>query len=201
MNGTITDTDVTFGRNLTVKGALSTVGSVSQVAPGPANVPFTIYGAQGQTADLLDVRAWDSTLLFSVNAGGTLVMPRISDYTLAAHNHTTPAQGGQIGAAAFGGFEALYAGSWVNVSANYTVAANVLWVFCTAGVQVTLPAAASSNRPIEVVAVSGQSTVVALGGSVLGGSINTSNGQVMNGTVSAGDSITYKSDGVAWRAV
>jgi hypothetical protein len=68
-------------------------------------------------------------------------------------------------------------------------------------VTITLPAAATSNRPITVVGVTGQSTIAAAGGSVIGGSINTSTGAVMNGTLSQGDSLTYKSDGTNWRVV
>jgi hypothetical protein len=97
--------------------------------------------------------------------------------------------------------EALFAGTWTNQAANYSVASPIMWVFCTAAITVTLPAAASTNRPITVVAVTGNSTVAAAGGTVIGGSINTSTGAVMNGTVSQGDSVTYKSDGTNWRAV
>jgi len=74
-------------------------------------------------------------------------------------------------------------------------------VFCTAGITVTLPAAASTSRPITIIAVSGQSTVVSAGGAVIGGSINSSTGAVMNGTIIQGDSITFKSDSTSWRAV
>ena len=97
--------------------------------------------------------------------------------------------------------EALFANTSTNQGADYTVAATIMWVFCTAAITVTLPAAASSNRPITVAAVSGQSTVVAASGSVIGGSINTSTGAVQNGVVSQGDSVSYRSDGSSWRAV
>jgi hypothetical protein len=90
----------------------------------------------------------------------------------------------------------------VNTSVSYTVAAGVSWVFCqNGGLTITLPAAASTNRPITVVGVTGASTINAAGGSVIGGSINTSTGAIMNGTLSQGDSLTFKSDGTNWRVV
>lgn len=96
LNGTITDTDVTLGRNLTVRGALSTVGSVSQVAPGPNNVPMTVYGAPGQVANLFDVRDSNSNLLFGVSAAGTISPFRVTDFSAAQHNHGSVAQGGPL---------------------------------------------------------------------------------------------------------
>jgi len=102
---------------------------------------------------------------------------------------------------AAGIIEALFSGTWITRSADYVVAAPIMFVFCTSGVTVTLPAAGSTNRPITVVAVSGQSAITAASGSVIGGSINTSSGAVMNGTCSQGDSLTYKSDGTNWRVV
>jgi hypothetical protein len=201
LNGGITDTDVTLGRNLTVRGALSTVGSVSQVAPGPTNVPFTVIGAPGQSVDLFEVRDSASNLLFAVNAGGTLQPVRISDFSLALHNHTTNAQGGTLTPGAPATLEGVYATSWVATASNYSVSGNVAYVFCTAALVVTLPSAATTNRPISVVAVTGTATVTAVAGAVIGGSVNTSTGAVMDGTVSAGDSVTYKSDSSNWRAV
>jgi hypothetical protein len=196
--GVITDTDVTLGRNLTVKGALSTVGSVSQVAPGPTNVPFTIYGAVGQTADLFDVRDSSSNLLFAINAGGTLLAPRISDYTLAQHNHSGPSQGGVLTPVTL---EGLYAGATTVQGGAYTVAAGIHFVFCTAAFTLTLPAAASTNRPISISALSGTVAVAALGGAIYGGSFDPNSGAVLNGTVLQGDAITYKSDLTNWRAI
>jgi microcystin-dependent protein len=96
LNGTLTDTDVTLGRNLTVRGALSTVGSVSQVAPGPANVPMTLYGAPSQTANLFEIRDSGSNLLFSVSAAGTITPFRVTDFSAAQHNHGSVAQGGPL---------------------------------------------------------------------------------------------------------
>jgi hypothetical protein len=52
-----------------------------------------------------------------------------------------------------------------------------------------------------VAAVTGQSTVAAVGGSIIGGSANQTTGAVMNGTILAGEAFTYKSDGTNWRAV
>src|SRR5262252_6156027 len=89
--------------------------------------------------------------------------------------------------------ENLFANTWTSQGTAYTVAATVLWVFCTAAITVTFPAAASTNRPITVVAVTGQSTCA--GGTFVGGSLNTSTGAVQNGIVAQGDAITYKSDG------
>jgi len=96
--------------------------------------------------------------------------------------------------------EALYANSWYSTGANYTVvvASTVMWVGCTAAVQITLTA--GINRPITIWAITGNSTVVSTSGTVIGGSINTSNGTVINGQVSQGDAITYKFDGTNWRA-
>lgn len=144
------------------------------------------------------------------------------------HTHNGSHQGGPIGAIAAGAIpdgavttpkiadgavtaqklapgsllpENLFANTWTNQGTNYSVAASILWVFCTAAITVTLPAAASTNRPITVVAVTGNSTVAAAGGSVIGGSVNSSSGAIMNGTVNQGDSVTYKSDTTNWRAV
>ena len=98
-------------------------------------------------------------------------------------------------------WESLFASSWTSQGTNYTVAATILYVFCTAAITVTLPAAASSNRPITVAAVTGQSTVASAGGSVIGGSANLTTGAIQNGVVAAGEAFTYKSDGTNWRAV
>jgi hypothetical protein len=144
------------------------------------------------------------------------------------HTHAGSHQGGALGANAIGSaqiadgavgtseiadgsvtyiklaaniMEALFGGTWINQATNYTVAAPIMWVFCTAAITVTLPAAASTNRPITVAAVTGNSTVASAGGSVIGGSLNTTTGAVTNGAVTAGDAFTFKSDGVAWRAV
>jgi len=96
--------------------------------------------------------------------------------------------------------ESLFANTTANVSINYTVAAGIMYVFCSAAITVTLPAAASTNRPIEVWALSGTVTVNAAGGTVYGGSINLSTGAVTNGSITQGDAITYKSDLTNWRA-
>jgi len=96
--------------------------------------------------------------------------------------------------------ESLFTGTVVTTGVNLAVAAPVMYVFCTAAVTVTLPVI-GTNRPITIVALSGQVTVAATSGGVLGGSINTSTGAVMNGICSSGDSLTYKSDGTNWRVV
>jgi hypothetical protein len=140
------------------------------------------------------------------------------------HKHSGARQGGTLGAEAFADNtlpgaklvdgsvtnaklatpitqETLFAGSWVNTGTNYTVATGVMFVFATAAITVTLPAANVTNRPITVAAVTGQSTVAAVGGSIIGGSANQTTGAVMNGTILAGEAFTYKSDGTNWRAV
>jgi hypothetical protein len=97
--------------------------------------------------------------------------------------------------------EALFANTSVNTGTNYAVASWVMFVFCTAAITITLPAAASTNRPITVTAVTGNSTVTAAGGSVIGGSTNTTTGAITNGSCVQGDSFTYKADGTNWRVV
>jgi len=97
--------------------------------------------------------------------------------------------------------ELVFAATWTTQSTNYAVAATILFVFCGAAITVTLPAAASTNRPITVAAITGQGTVAAAGGSVIGGSANLTTGAVQNGIVAAGEAFTYKSDGTSWRAV
>lgn len=98
------------------------------------------------------------------------------------------------------GPEALFAGTVANPAVNYVVAAGIMYVFAQAALTVTLPAAATTNRPIEVWALSGTVTVVAASGSVFGGSINLSTGAVTNGSITTGDAITFKSDLTNWRA-
>src|SRR5689334_1449435 len=97
--------------------------------------------------------------------------------------------------------EALFAGTWTTVGANYTVAAGIMFVFCTSGVTITLPDPTITNRPITIAARIGSSTVGSASGSVNGGSVNTTTGAIMNGVVSQGDSITWKSDGSNWYVV
>lgn len=99
--------------------------------------------------------------------------------------------------------EPLYAGTSINVATNYTVAAGIMYVFCEAAVVVTLPAAASTNRPITVIAINGQSTVAAVSGAIIGGSAHPTTGAVQNGVVAQGEAFTYKAGGstAAWRAV
>lgn len=103
--------------------------------------------------------------------------------------------------------ESLFAGRTANPTANYTVAANIMFVNCMAAIQVTLPAANITNRPITIAAVTGASTVVAAQGSVVGGSVDQTSGAIVNGTITQGDSLTYKAqttDGGTtwvWRAV
>jgi hypothetical protein len=97
--------------------------------------------------------------------------------------------------------ETVFEGTRTSQGANYVVVAPIMWVFCTAAIQVTLPAAAATHRPITVAAVTGNSTVIAAAGSVIGGSVNLTTGAIQNGVVNQGEAITYKSDGTNWRAV
>ena len=166
----------------------------------PAGRGMVIYAPDG------------STVLFSADANGV----RISRNGAAA---TLPITANDLGPGAtqaaegshahgVGGYsggvispESIFASSWVNTAVNYAVATAISWVFCTLGVTITLTSAVTTNRPITVVAVAGTTTVVASAGSVIGGSTNTTTGAVMNGIVSPGDSMTYKSDGTNWRVV
>lgn len=170
----------------------------------PSSRVMTLYASDG------------TTVLFSVDATGVKVSP---DGTAAVPPLTSVGPGASPQVAAgnhvhgAGGYastgtttlEALFAGTWITRSADYgaagTFGAAIMFVFCTSGITVTLPDAATTNRPITVVAITGTTTVASAGGSVVGGSVNTSTGAVMNGTVSPGDAITYKSDGTSWRAV
>jgi hypothetical protein len=166
--------------------------------------------------DLVVMYAADgTTVLFAVGQDGVVVSrtggaaetpltqlgPASGQAAEGTHVHGA---GGYTGTGAVT-LEALYDGTWVVTAVNYgsggSFGANVLFVFCTAGVTVTLPSAATTKRPITVVAITGSTTVASAAGSVIGGSVNTTTGAVMNGTVSPGDSITYKSDGTSWRAV
>lgn len=98
--------------------------------------------------------------------------------------------------------EAAYAGTVAVPPTHYTVAAGIMYVFCTTPIQVTLPAAASTNRPITVIGVAGgQSNVNAVSGTVYGGTPHPTTGVVQNGAVMPPDAYTYKSDGTNWRAV
>jgi hypothetical protein len=143
----------------------------------------------------------------------------------AGHAHNGAHQGGTLGPNAFAdntipgaklvdgsvtaiklaagivGPEGVFANTRVNTGTNYTVVEPVMFVFCTAAVTITLPAAASTNRPITVTAISGQSSVNSAGGSVFGGSANLTTGAVQHGVVAVSESFTYKSNGTNWYAV
>lgn len=165
----------------------------------PSERSIIIYGADG------------TTVLFSVDSAGVKVshsggaaVPPLTDIgptsgmaADGAHIH------GAGGYSATGSttLEALYASSTVKTAVNYAVTTGVLYVFCTAGVTVTLPNATVTNRPITIMSEAGSQTINAVAGTITGGSVNTTTGAVMNGIVSAGDAITYKSDGTNWLAV
>ena len=105
--------------------------------------------------------------------------------------------------------EEVYAGATVSVgtAGTYVVPATVSFVFVTiAGVTVTLPAAASSNRPVWVSPNFNVSvTVNAATGTVYGGTFHPVTGAVQNGLVQSGasamEAVTYKSDGSNWRGI
>jgi hypothetical protein len=177
----------------------------------PLSYSLTLRNTDAGSRSLILYAADGTTVLFSADASGvkisrdgTPATPPIvalgsgAAPTAAEGNHVH-GQGG-YSAQATTSLELLYANSWRNVSANYAVEPGVIFVFCTAGIIVTLPAADITNRPIYVSAISGSTTVASGGGAVIGGSVNTSTGAVVNGVVSQGDSIGYKSDGLSWRA-
>jgi hypothetical protein len=182
----------------------------------PLSYAFTLKNTDASSRVVQIYAADGTTVLFQVDSAGVrvsrdgtaAVSPIVS---LGPGPSPQAAAGDHVhGSAGYSGtgtitLENLYTGTWVTTAANYgaggSFGANILYVFCTAGVTVTLPAAGSTARPITVVAISGSATVASAGGSVIGGSINTSTGAVMNGVVSPGDAMTYKSDGTNWRGV
>jgi hypothetical protein len=97
--------------------------------------------------------------------------------------------------------ESLFTGSLVNQSANYVVqaASPVMFVQCHTTITVTLTA--GIQRPITVRANAGNTTVTSTAGTVVGGSIDTATGAVINGRVNQGDSVTYKWDSSNWVAI
>lgn len=182
----------------------------------PLNFVLTLRNSDPSARDVVMYASDGSTVLFQVDATGVKVSP---NGTAAVAPLTTIGPGGSpqvaVGNHAHGAggyssqsvttIETLFGATWVNTAVAYggggTFGANITYVFCTAGVTITLPAAGSTNRPITVSAITGSTTVVSAGGSVIGGSVNTSTGAVMNGIVSPGDAMTYKSDGSNWRVV
>jgi hypothetical protein len=102
--------------------------------------------------------------------------------------------------------EAFFTGATVSTAVHYTVVSPVMFVFCSVSVTVTLPAAASTNRPITIQPGFGITvTVISTGGTVYGGSFNLTTGAVMNGTIVSSattmEAVTYKSNGTNWHAV
>lgn len=184
-------------------GSLSTLDGLFSQATGHAHNGSHQGGVLGPNSFA------DNTLPGAKLVNGSVTTAKLQDLSVTTPKIadlavTTPklADGAITGPKlAAGLLEALFAGTWVTQGSNYVVAAGVMFVFCSAAINVTLPAAASTNRPITVVAVSGNSSVVAAGGSVIGGSVNINTGAIMNGTCSQGDSLTYKSDGTNWRVV
>lgn len=182
----------------TVTDALAYAITLKNTDPGSRGL--IIYAADGTTV-LLQV---DSTGVKVSRDGTAATQPVVSigsapSPTAAAGDHVHGAGG--YSAVGTTTLEALFAATWVSTAIAYTVAAGIMYVFCTAGVTVTLPAAATTNRPITIIALTGSQTIAAAGGTVNGGSVNTSTGAVMNGVVSQGDAITYKSNGTNWYAV
>ena len=172
----------------------------------------TDAGARG----IIIYAADGTTVLLQVDSAGVKVSPDGTSAAAAPLTHLGPATSdaaagdhihGAGGYSATGttSLEALYTGSWVVTGTNYPgvggFGANIMYIFAGGGITVTLPDAATTNRPITVYTLSGTTTVHATGGRVIGGSVNTSTGAVMDGVVNTGDSITYKSDATDWIAV
>jgi len=150
------------------------------------------------------------TPLFSVDhtgakvsrAGGAAQTPIVdigSGAGIAAEGNHVHGVGGYAGTGTVT-LEQLYAAAWVATAINYVVGPGIMFVWCNAGVVVTLPDATTTNRPITVGAVIGTTTVNSTSGGVIGGSVNLSTGLVMDGVVLPGDAMTYKADGANWRA-
>ena len=183
---------------VTVNDPLAYAATLKNTDPGSRDL--ILYAADGTTV-LLQV---DSAGV-KVSPDGTAAVPPLTSVgpgaspQVAVGNHVHGAGG--YSSTGTTTLEALYAATWVTTAISYTVAAGILYVFCTAGVTITLPAAASTNRPITVVALTGAQTVAAAGGTVNGGSVNTTTGAVMNGVVSQGDAVTYKLNGTNYYAV
>ena len=212
-------TDVAFG----VAAASSHVQQLVEALSARRNTPlattvndplafaYTLKNTDPASRGLIVYAADGTTVLLQVDSGGTKVSrtggaavapltdlgPSAGSAAEGNHTHGT---GGYSGTGTVT-LETLFSGTWVNTGTNYTVAAAILFVFCTAGVTVTLPAAASTSRPITIAAITGSTTVAAAAGAVIGGSVNLSTGLIMNGVISPGDSMTYKSDSTNWRGV
>jgi hypothetical protein len=165
----------------------------------PASRAIVIYAADGTTV-LFSVDATGAKLSRAGAAAQSPIVDIGPGAGVAAEGNHVHGAGGYAGTGTVS-LETLYAGTWVATAVNYTVAAAVLYVFCTSGVTVTLPAAAATNRPITIKALTGTTTVNSAGGTVSGGSVNTTTGVVMDGTVSPLDALTYKSNGTNWYAV
>jgi hypothetical protein len=182
----------------------------------PLNFALSLRNTDPSARDIVMYASDGSTVLFQVDSSGVKVSPNGSAAvapltsvgpgaapTVAAGDHVHGSGGYSTQATT--SIEILFGGTWVNTAVAYgaggTFGANVSYVFCTAGVTVTLPAAGATNRPITIVAITGSTTVVAAGGSVIGGSVNTSTGAILNGVLNQGDSMTYKSDSTNWRGV
>jgi hypothetical protein len=177
----------------------------------PVAYAWTIKNTDAGSRDIIIYAPDGTTVLFSVDGTGVKVsragaaaVPPITDIgptagSAAAGDHIHGAGGYSATGATT--LEALYASATVVTAVNYAVAAGVLFVECTTGVTITLPAAASTNRPITIFSKAGSQTIVAAGGAVHGGSTNTTTGAVMDGVVSAGDAIMYKSDGTNWESL
>lgn len=176
----------------------------------PLAYAYTLKNTDPGARGLVIFAADGTTVLLSVDATGVKVSPdgsaAVPPITAVGPGAGQVAVGNHVhGAGGYSGtgtttLEALYAGATVSVGVNHTVGAGELFIICTAGVTVTLPSAVTTNRPITVEAITGTTTVNAAAGSVIGGSTNTTTGAVMDGIVSPGDAIVYKSDGTNWRS-
>lgn len=183
---------------------------LSVLTNDPINFSLTLKNTDAGGKGLIIYGPDGSTVLLQVDDAGVKISPdgtaAVTPVTeigpgadQAAEGDHTHGTGGYSGTGSVT-LENLFAETWHTTAVNYVVEDDVLFVFCTSGVQVTLGDAATVNRPIWVIAITGQSTVVATGGSVVGGSVNVTTGAVQNGVVNQGDSIGYKADGTNWRA-
>lgn len=184
---------------------------LTTIVNDPLAYGYTLKNTDAAGRSMMIFAPDGTTVLFAVDATGAKVsraggaaQAPVTDLgpsagEAAEGNHVHGA-GGYAGTGAVT-LETLFAGSTIQVGVNHTVAPAELFVFCTAGVVITLPSAVTANRPIWIVAITGTTTVTAVAGTVFGGSTNLTTGVLMDGVVSPGDAILYKSDLTNWRSL
>jgi hypothetical protein len=103
--------------------------------------------------------------------------------------------------------ESFYLGTRLRSNAATVTAANLVGIlyffgFRTSAQAVTFPDPTTTNRPITVNAqeATANITITATGGSTVFGGSPDAGGTVQNGVVVPGDSYTYVSNGINWRA-